>query len=457
MPGRILPYTYWVLAVAGTLALAQPAPADPRDQSHGWKFDVVYLRTGKILRGLVLEETSGTVQFQCIRQDPGEPTKLGPVTRFMADEIRRIDRLNPSERAKLEARLERLKPACEQQRMAAIELQPVPWRGQGNGALCYRAEHFVLIARAGEDIVRRTALRLEQIYEAYTRFLPPRCQQAAPTQILLVSTAEYRQMLQNQAGSILNPAFFDPAKNQIVCGTDLLQLEEKLEVLRKRHQQLRDLVKQQQVTLREVYKNHPPEAFRKQQAAVLKELKEADEANAKTFEKAMQCLFRTLYHEAFHAYLAGFVYPPAAADVPRWLNEGLAQVFETAILEAGELRVSQPDPERLRRVKDALRKHQLVALPELLTADPDKFLVGHAANPHVSDAYYLDSWALAYYLMFAQRKLGTPELDEYVRSLRAGAEPLGAFSKLVGEPLPVFEGSFQRYLRMLGPNGNTAK
>ena len=57
-------------------------------------------------RGLVLEETSGTVQFQCIRQDPGEPTKLGPVTRFTADEIRRIDRLNRSERAELETRLE---------------------------------------------------------------------------------------------------------------------------------------------------------------------------------------------------------------------------------------------------------------------------------------------------------------------------------------------------------------
>ena len=157
------------------------------------------------------------------------------------------------------------------------------------------------------------------------RPIPASCRpavKAAPTQILLVSTAEYRQMLQNQAGNILNPALFDPAKNQILCGTDLQQLEEKLEVLRKRHQQLRDLVKQQEVTLREVYKNHPPEAFVRQQAAVLKELKEADQANAKTFEKAMQCLFRTLFHEAFHADSACFVYAPAAAGVPCGLLRG---------------------------------------------------------------------------------------------------------------------------------------
>jgi hypothetical protein len=431
--------------------------ADIANQPHGWKFDVVHLHTGKIFRGLVLEETTGTVKFQCIWQEPGEPTRLGPVTRFAAYEIHHLDRLKKSERAELESRLEKLKPASEQVRMAHIELQPAPWRGQANGALSYRADHFVLISNAREDIVRRTAVRLEQIYEAYTRFLPPRCQKAKPTEVVLVrSMAEYRQMLQQRGGTILNPALFDPAKNEILCGTDLQQLEEMLEILQKRHQQLRDLVKQQQITLREVYKNNPPEGFLRQHAAVLKELREADEANAKTFEKAMQRLFQTLYHEAFHAYLACFVYPPAAAGVPRWLNEGLAQIFETAILEAGELRVSQPDSERLSRAKDALRKHQLVAVADLLTADPDKFLVGHADNPHVSDAYYLDSWALAYYLMFAQRKLGTPELDEYVRSIREGAEPLDAFSKLVGEPLPAFEEAFHRYLRLLRSDGSTA-
>jgi hypothetical protein len=93
----------------------------------------------------------------------------------------------------------------------------------------------------------------------------------------------------------------------------------------------------------------------------------------------------------------------------------------------------------------------------LLKADPDKFLVGHANDQQVSDAYYLSSWALAFYLTFAQRRLGTPELDEYVRSLRQGAEPLDAFSKLVGEPLPVFQEAFHRYLRALHSDGSTVR
>jgi hypothetical protein len=164
-----------------------------------------------------------------------------------------------------------------------------------------------------------------------------------------------------------------------------------------------------------------------------------------------------LYHEAFHAYLAGFVYPPRGRAVPRWLNEGLAQIFETAILEAGELRVGHADPEWLKHVKEAVRKNQLVPVADLLKADSDKFLVGHASQQQASDGYYLGSWALAFYLTFDQRKLGTLELDEFVRSTRNGVEPQDAFCKLVGEPLPRFEESFHRYLRNLRADGGSAK
>ena len=53
-------------------------------------------------------------------------------------------------------------------------------------------------------------MRLEQIYGAYTRFLPPRHQEAPPTKIILIrSLAEYREFLQGQGANILNPAFFD--------------------------------------------------------------------------------------------------------------------------------------------------------------------------------------------------------------------------------------------------------
>src|SRR5205085_1492762 len=97
-----------------------------------------------------------------------------------------------------------------------------------------------------------------------------------------------------------------------------------------------------------------------------------------------------------------------------WLNEGMAQIFETAIVEAAELRVGHVDRPRLARVKKALaEKDGLVPLAELLRAGPKQFHVLHASDHQVADRHYLTSWALAFYLLFDQNLLRTPKkLDQ---------------------------------------------
>src|SRR5438552_18246159 len=108
-------------------------------------------------------------------------------------------------------------------------------------------------------------------------------------------------MQQKLGDTLLSTTCFHPENNQYLYNTDLQQLEEELEALRKKHQRLRDLINEQKVTLREVYRNNPPEGFRRQHDALLKELAEADKDNRETFAKATQRLFQTLYHEALHA------------------------------------------------------------------------------------------------------------------------------------------------------------
>ena len=58
-----------------------------------------------------------------------------------------------------------------------------------------------------------------------------------------------------------------------------------------------------------------------------------------------------LYHEAFHAYLRNNVYPRQKYDVPPWLNEGLAVIFEGGLLEGNTLRVDAPNPVALKKLK----------------------------------------------------------------------------------------------------------
>jgi hypothetical protein len=116
-----------------------------------------------------------------------------------------------------------------------------------------------------------------------------------------------------------------------------------------------------------------------------RQLKRCDEA----FQAETRQLFRTLYHEAFHAYLANFVYSSSEAAVPLWLNEGLAQVFETAFVEAGELRVGHADKDRLARVQTPLKKNEVLPLTDLLRSGPKQFVVLHAGDEATSDRHCL--------------------------------------------------------------------
>ena len=181
----------------------------------------------------------------------------------------------------------------------------------------------------------------------------------------------------------------------------------------------------------------------------------ADQKNHAAFERATKELFAVLYHEAFHAYLASWVYPPPGPEVPRWLNEGLAQIFETAIVEAGELRLGHADADRLGKAKAALRQNQLVPIDQLLRAEAKQFQAAHAGDRKETGQYYLTAWATAFHLTFERRLLGTTALDAYARAQAADSDPLAAFEALVGCPLGQYEQELRRYLAALQPDGST--
>ena len=82
-----------------------------------------------------------------------------------------------------------------------------------------------------------------------------------------------------------------------------------------------------------------------------------------------------LYHEAFHAYLRNSVYPRQQYDVPPWLNEGLAVIFEGGLLEGNTLRVDAPNPAALKKLKADLAGPAPLELDSLLSAGEGQFLL----------------------------------------------------------------------------------
>lgn len=459
---RCLPLTLLLLAAGGSLAPAADA----------WQMDVVHRKRGLPLRGLVIEQGADAVRIRCISRRPGSPTVvfLEIVPRA---EVARLELRTPEERKALEARLEAIKR--ERELLAArlraldpggkgasssdeaVDLQSAPWPADAKiKAWSYQSVHFRLLANTRPELARLAAIHLEQVYDAFARALPPRHPEATPTTILLTrSLADYQVLARNRGLTLSNPAFYDPARNQVACGSDLERLCDELEQVRSHHARLRAAIVERRGELTRVYRGKVPGELLAALTEAETRITAGERRNNEAFTEVRQRLFQRLTHEAFHAYVGTFVYTGKEGTLPLWLNEGLAQVFETAIVEAGELRVGHADPERLATVRRAIARGNLLGISELLRAGHRDFQAAHSGEQLVSDRHYLSAWALAFYLRFGRQLSGGSAVDAYVAALQRGTDPLLAFRDLVGQPLPAVQEAFLRYLSRLRPDGSS--
>jgi hypothetical protein len=130
-------------------------------------------------------------------------------------------------------------------------------------------------------------------------------------------------------------------------------------------------------------------------------------------------------------------------------------------VEAGELRADSPDRDRLARVQEWLKGKsgvdRLIPLADLLVGDNAAFLAFHADQKAATDRAYLTSWALAYYLTFELRAIGTPSFNKYLANVNSGGDPRGAFAEFVGKELAAFERDWHAYLLRLERDGRLKK
>jgi hypothetical protein len=455
-----------ISAAVGVLWAQNDPGFDPLSAAQ-WPLDRLELKNGKVYQGVILPrlagDAPGELRFDIVRRPPGRPMFfIG--RKFRQEGISNIERLSDDERAKLVDRLERYRARNVEELfdMSKLALK----RGEKDAAKwTYESgPWFLLESWTDEEMTRRTIVRIEQMFTAYSEILPARAKPQRPLRILLYgSMRDYADAQKKLNQRFENPAFYLPALNVLVAGSELTAYARRLDEVRQKHAAIRSQYDAKAAAMPtelkklgdDLEKKGVPPAERKATVgtALRKWKEELDEirrrmdvterSNSAQYAVVTKDMLTRLYHEAFHAYLENFVYPTAGYDVPRWLNEGLAQVFEEGLLEVGTLRLDAPSRKRLPSLQMELRSPSPLPLRDVLTADGRAFLVSHPSDAPASERHYLYSWGLAHYLVVREPILETSRLDNYVEPSMTNQDPVVRFETLVGMPLAQFESKWR--------------
>jgi hypothetical protein len=436
------------------LATALLAQAD--EPPGRWKLETLTLEGGKEYRGVVLDQTAEIIEFAEIVQPAGKPMHavIRGVPRALAGKLQALSEADHQELVDRFARF-RHRAIIEAGRLEEVELEIDDSGGQP--VRRYDGPWFTLASTADDEHTRRCVVRIEQMFRAYRTLLPPRARHPEQLSVMLYgSLDDYRQRLRRLDLALDNAAFFSPREHTIFAGSDLNVFAQRLAQVRREHEQVRqtyarldsqhaEAMLSLNTDLRAAGFSESDAAaeirqrratWKSQTDAALAANAERQRTNERKFADVTGQMFTRLTHEAFHAYLGTFVYPHEQHHVPRWLNEGLAQVFEGGQLDGDSLRLDAPDRERLKRLQADLAGRPL-PLAQLLTAEEREFLGPHAAE--TSHRHYLYAWGLAHYLTFHEGLLASPRLDDYLEGPAQRVDPIARFEKLVGQPLADFE------------------
>jgi tetratricopeptide (TPR) repeat protein len=152
---------------------------------------------------------------------------------------------------------------------------------------------------------------------------------------------------------------------------------------------------------------------------------------------------RVVFHEYVHALLSNTV-----GEAPGWLNEGLAQVYETAqISDEGSSAV----------IGAALVQHVVLLLERGSAISLDRLMrpaqsIELLHDGLASGAFYAESWALLHYLLLANPDRAS-QLRDYTGRLAAGESQQAAFDAVFRPDLQRLEQELTGYvtqMRLIG-------
>ncbi len=436
----------------------QDSSSENVNNASQWSLESVALKSGPKFEGLVLNESDHQLEFAEVVRRPGQPM-YAIVRAVKQSDIAQLKRLESNQKVAAAAWFEKFRRQADFAAAQAESLELHRTRLNDVPAWYYTGRWFDLTSTSEEASTRRVIVRLEQLFLAFRQVLPPRVNPSAPPQIVIYSHRdEYRDNLRKWGlDRVNNPAFYATTQRTIVASCNLDQIERHSKQVEKEQKEQqarwRERNAELNTTLADIaaemkQKGFSPEEitaevrarrsqWETEQADEKRRVAEVDRRNKQQLEQATSAFFRRLAHEAFHAYAENFVFPPAEGKMPRWLNEGLAQIFEAAPLDVDHLRIDAPDPARRAALKQDLNSRRPLTIASVLKADEEAFIQAH--DREEIDRLYLYSWGIAWQLVFEQPAVQAEQIEKYLATEKEDTNAVRRFEKLVGQSLPEWE------------------
>ncbi len=144
--------------------------------------------------------------------------------------------------------------------------------------------------------------------------------------------------------------------------------------------------------------------------------------------------YATVLHEYIHWMLSR-----NHNQVPLWLNEGMAEFYETFKIKGDKVQIGRPIENHL----EWLKYKPMFPLPKLFVVDQQSREYNEAERIGV---FYAQSWALYHYMHLGRPDLG-PKLATFLRSLNATANATVAWRDAFGTGHDPIEAGLKEYVR----------
>ena len=147
-------------------------------------------------------------------------------------------------------------------------------------------------------------------------------------------------------------------------------------------------------------------------------------------------LWRVLAHEGFHQFI-GY---ELGQQIPTWLNEGMAQYFETSFITGSRFNVGQVSRLKLLYAQALIVNKQAPAVAQMIQWDRATFY----ANANVA---YPMSWALVYYLLNSNNdRFEQSEFRRYLQDLKLGKDDIKSLQRRFGADANRLQSDFEDYI-----------